>query len=70
MKLWVARDGNDFKTLWLFENKPKCNYDFKEWFSEKDEYFAELPLNLLPEVTFENSPQRIELRLVDNETRR
>lgn len=69
MKLWIARDGNG--ELWLFdkptvlkdknvENTKSSWFDLSEYgmfnYRMDDEWF--------PEVTFENSPKEVELKLV------
>jgi hypothetical protein len=69
MKHWIARDKDG--CLYLYNYKPCKNETLGrftccikpdgEW---SDEY--ELNSHLFPEVTFENSPQQIELKLVDN----
>lgn len=58
MKLWIARDKNG--TLVLHESKPYC--PFTNWHNSNQEFY--LDSELFPEVTFENSPQEIELKLV------
>lgn len=60
MKLWIARDLSE--ELILFKEKPSYNNKFKMW-------VGGLPIDKLkgysfPEVTFENSPQEVELKLV------
>lgn len=61
MKLWIARDKDD--SLFLYDEKPiKRKHRFTlKWFSHafkiKSQYF--------PEVTFENSPMQVELKLVE-----
>lgn len=67
MKLWIARDGDG--SLYLYDYEPCKNKILRrftcsinpngEW---SEEY--ELNSNLFPEVTFENSPQEVELKLV------
>jgi hypothetical protein len=60
MKLWIARDMDGL--LYLYDNMP----------DKRSEYFLpyagynDMPLDerLFPEVTFENSPQEAELKLV------
>lgn len=64
MKLWIARESD--KSLYLFSEKPI----FEEgcWV-EKSGYgycFTELPYDVFPEVTFENSPKEVELKLVES----
>jgi hypothetical protein len=63
MKLWIARDENN--SLWCYSNKPQYCHGTKEWFNWYDKHF-EIDCELFPEVTFENSPQEIELNLVSN----
>ena len=65
MKLWIARDKSG--GLWLFKNKPTYNFFWKDTFENN---IGELDYRLFPEVIFENSPREVELKLVDNETRR
>lgn len=60
MKLWVARDKDGYSQL--YAEKP----------IKMDGYFEHIPntgwftisCKLFPTVTFENSPQRVELKLV------
>ena len=65
MKAWVARDKDG---LWLFTQKPILDtYDRGDiptyfWTSERDADL-ELPNSEFPEVTFENSPQEVEIKL-------
>ena len=61
MKLWIAR--NRSKVIKLFTIKPKYNSISDEW---KGYDFEEIELSVLnfPEVIFENSPQKVELKLV------
>lgn len=61
MRLWIARDKDG--TLCLFRNKPIL--DVYYWFdnSVKTGCIAELLKTDLPEVTFENSPQEVELKI-------
>ena len=71
MELWIAR--NTFDMLKLFFNKP---HSFKSY---EDEYGIEydwtdndVPIgsidigeDLFPEVTFENSPKKIKLEIIE-----
>lgn len=59
MKFWIARDLSDL--LWLFEEKPYLNI-YKDWDSNEN-YFM-IDENKFPEVTFGNSPQEVELKLI------
>lgn len=67
MKLWVARDENG--SLWLYNSEPKKEgYIYTNNGGVGDSLF--LNQDILPEVTFENSPQEVELKLVGNDTGR
>ena len=74
MKLWIARDKNG--ELCLYRNKPELvkieeNTNDEFWQdSSNDGYYCYLDNSEFSEITFENSPQEVELKLVDNETRR
>ena len=61
MKLWIVR--NRFGDLLLYDNKPKVNKVTCEITSIGG--FYNINNNLFPEVIFENSPQQVELKLVD-----
>lgn len=60
MKFWIARDENG--ALALHESEPYCRYD--KWHNGNQEWV--LDQSFFPEVTFENSPQEIEIKLVEN----
>ena len=71
MKLWVARnEGFDFCTLFII--KPNKVYDE---LTTKHRWridnllggFLCLPSEMCSEVTFENSPQQVEIKLVKEE---
>lgn len=78
MKLWIARDKHipdgtfpyleGFNgDLYLYGSKPyikKKNTPREGVWTCKREEFIELDYRLFPEVTFENSPQEVELKLV------
>ena len=59
MKLWIARDKSNQLTLHYI----KPVFANKCWWSGGT--LTSLDSNMLPEVTFENSPQRVELELPD-----
>ena len=65
MKIWIARDKDS--TLWLFNTKPYCKYNFC-WNTRCDEHL-QLNKELFPEVTFENSPQEVKIELVNGKER-
>ena len=61
MVLWIARDLSE--ELILFKEQPYYNNKIKMWMH------AGLPIgklngNAFPEVTFENSPQKIKIELI------
>ena len=65
MILWIARDKD--WSLNLFNEKPKK--EGKRWYGgiDEDGYYngaLEISKGLFPEVTFENSPQQVELSLL------
>jgi hypothetical protein len=62
MKLWIARDKDGM--LYLYEEKPNLAYSNAPYF-DADSGCYDLPIGLFPEVTFENSPQEVELKLVE-----
>ena len=61
MKLWIARNKDN--NLIVFQSKPILN-DWQEWDEILNEDFMFIPKHLFPEVTFENSPVQVELKLV------
>ena len=60
MKLWIAKDLSE--ELILYKERPSYNDKLKMW------VLGGLPVGKLrgcfPEVTFENSPQQVEIKLV------
>lgn len=66
MKLWIARDCDN--TLWIFEKYPikKENLFYPTSnINGNFTYYRSMPTDMFPEVTFENSPQEVELKLVE-----
>lgn len=65
MKLWIARDKDE--TLWIFEEYPikkeKVFYPTGD-ITGRFTYYRSMPTDMFPEVTFENSPKQIELKLI------
>lgn len=62
MKMYIARDKCG--SLWLYESEPIRQ---GEWFVPTCfEDCKKLHYTLFPEVTFENSPMEVELKLVNN----
>ena len=65
MKLWIARDDND-DSLWGYDKEPIRNgVDFA--CSSDSNMMFQIPRVLFPEVTFENSPQQVEIKLIKEE---
>lgn len=62
MKLWIARSLDN--SILLCTEKMSFNKQFKEWGSYYGS-FLRLPKECFPEVTFENSPQEVELKLIE-----
>jgi hypothetical protein len=63
MKLWIARDHRGFIGLYR-EIKPVWDEGLLggNWGGD---YMGNLPKECFPEVTFDNSPQEVELKLVN-----
>ena len=61
MELWIARDKHN--DLWMFENIPVLCQD-ECWCDSKNGNFMLLDKTLFPELTFENSPQKVKIELI------
>lgn len=57
MELWIARDKDGMLSIHFY--KPML--DGLEWISLD---YKVININSFPEVTFENSPQKVELKLI------
>lgn len=64
MKLWIARNKDG--SLQLHEEKPSLVYDevLRNWYYENGNFLDFYDESLFPEVTFENSPKEVEIKLV------
>lgn len=60
MKLWIARNKN--KTIYAYDAIPIRNED-KKRFEARGKYTIYFPDNFFKELTWENSPQEVELKL-------
>lgn len=60
MKLWIARDSNGLLTV--YNEKPNLYYN-EYWDGDYSTQCIDLPKEMFPEVTFENSPMEVELKL-------
>lgn len=65
MKLWIARDYSD-DSLWGYDKKPIRNGADFACSSDSNMMFR-IPRVLFPEITFENSPQQVEIKLIEDE---
>lgn len=64
-KFWIARDSYG---LWLFIQKPtKYLSNGDKCFSKFNNIRYLIDSQLFPEITFENSPQQIEIKLIKEE---
>jgi hypothetical protein len=70
VRMWIARDKLSYE-LYLFTEKPLlCEGDYwcpdlRRDYIEDDDYL-QLEDEMFPEVTFDNSPQLVEIKLVNN----
>ena len=62
MEFWIARNENG--TLEIFKEKPYITIEC-EWFAEGEEYLNIYDEDSFPEVTFENSPKKVEIKLIE-----
>lgn len=62
MKLWIARDKSGELFFYVGEKPFRHGNIFH---SEQDSDYFNLDIELFPEVTFENSPQQVELKLIE-----
>lgn len=66
MRAWIARDKNGM--LFIYTQPPSINPIRKDVYMVVNGDFLPIDKNLFPEVTFENSPQAVEIKLEnDNE---
>lgn len=67
MIFWIARDSYG---LWLFRRKPtKYISNGDKCFNKSINTRYSIDPQLFPEVTYENSPQQVEIKLVKKEIR-
>ena len=60
MRFWIARDIDGI--LRIYDNKPKV-YKRKQEIISIGGYY-DININLFPQITFENSPQLVEIKLI------
>lgn len=63
MNLWIAREK--WGGLYIFGVRPFYDEDYDKWQSPISGLSFQVNDEEFPEVTFENSPQRVELELPD-----
>jgi hypothetical protein len=63
MELWIARDLDG--TLFLTDEEPILGVSRTNWLTSGNLSYIELSKDMFPEVTFKNSPQRVELKLLE-----
>ena len=64
MKMWIAR--NQSGTLRLFRWTPEYNEKLDMWYEEHfEDGYGNISDFEYPEVTFENSPMEVELKLIE-----
>ena len=66
MKLWTARTKSGKLGLYLF--KPLYDNTYDLWICKLGVLIVDK--KMFPEVTFENSPQMVELKLIKHETKK
>ena len=63
MKMWIARDPDE--CLSIFDGKPVYSESLGMWITGNiKDLSAELPKEWFPKITFNNSPQKVELKLI------
>ena len=70
MKMWISRDlvgiGQGLHPqLMLSEQKPILIPERKFGMFFVDGFYVQIPEHYFPEVTFENSPMEVELKLIE-----
>ena len=65
MKLWIARDFDG--VLNLYVRKPSLDSNDNMYYTDSDmeDDYINIDKEFFPEVTFENSPVQVELKLVN-----
>ena len=71
MELYIARDKDKDGCLFLFNNKPNRVEDEGIFLADGNQEDSDIDYNgieidpeLFPEITWENSPKRVELKLI------
>lgn len=61
MEVWIARDKS--KALFLYLEEPILDELFEDSYDCLNKCLGQLNENEFPEVTFENSPQKVKIEL-------
>lgn len=61
--MWIARDKSG--ELYLYSHKPEKSADYSNWFVSTSGLVMPIRPSLFPEVTWENSPVEVELKLTE-----
>ena len=61
MEMWITRERSG---LWIYSEKP-TKYEDTFGLSSVNDKVYELDSDLFPEITFENSPKRIKIELME-----
>ena len=71
MELYIARDKDNSLSLCTHKQVYVKLFDAwekpKEYYDDDYSFHVYIPENLFPEVTFENSPMKVELKLIQND---
>lgn len=72
IEFWIAREKNG--VLYLYKDKPIYVQEQGYWRENQDineDYFGEveLPKRMFPKVTFENSPQQVEIKIIKKKSK-
>lgn len=60
MELWIARESDG--ELYAYETKPSYDKIDDNWYGDGKWFYMDILL--FPEVTFENSPQKVKIELI------
>lgn len=70
MKLWIARDKDNSLSICTHKHEYVEIFDGwsppEECYDDANSFHVYIDETLFPEVTFENSPQEVELKLINN----
>lgn len=62
VKNWIARDKDGM--LYLYDSKPYLPSDNASYYDSANGHYYDLPNDWFPELTFENSPKMVGLKLI------